>query len=201
MPEPRLSIHELFLRAVVVCNPTNAGGRRVSSRWKAAMMKRHVFATTSLPIAEAVVCTAREHGVGEGCICLEARSDVERAWINDERKNVSMDFIPAAWHGTLGGAAAGFLIGLIALMVPHLGVTFAVVMVTTMVGALMGTFASALVGSTIPDEVRRKFRRELEAGQILVVIDAEPEAFAALESDIARAGGRRLSFESNTALT
>jgi hypothetical protein len=57
-----------------------------------------------------------------------------------------------------------------------------------------------LVGSTIPDEVRRTFRREIDAGQILVVIDAEPEAFTDLETEIARAGGRRLVFESTTAL-
>jgi hypothetical protein len=164
------------------------------------MMKRHVFATNSMPIAEAVLRTAHDHGIGDGCICLEARSDLERSAIDDERKNVSMDFIPAAWHGTLGGAAAGLLIGLVTLMIPNLGVTFGAVLVIMMVGALVGTFASALVGSTIPDEVRRTFRREIDSGQILVVIDAEPEAFAELETEIARAGGKRLSFESTTAL-
>ena len=165
------------------------------------MMKRHVFATPSLPIAEAVVRTAREHGIDEKSICLEARSDIEIARIGDERKNVSMDFIPAAWHGALGGAVAGFLIGMVALLIPNFGVPFAGVLVTTLVGALVGTFASALVGSSIPDEVRRTFQREIDAGQILVVIDAEPEEFDEFEAAIARAGGIRLSFESTTALT
>jgi len=165
------------------------------------MLKRHVFAATSLPVAEAVVRAAREHGVHEQEIFLEARSDVEIAGIDGERLNVSMDFIPAAWHGTLGGAAAGFLIGLVAMMVPNLGVSFGGALVIGLVGALVGTFASALVGSSIPDQVRRTFQREIDAGQILVVIDAEPEAFDEFETAIARAGGIRLSFESTTALT
>jgi len=165
------------------------------------MMKRHVFATESVPIAEAVVRTAHEHGIADTAICLEAKPDVERIWIDDERKNVSMDFIPAAWHGTLGGAAAGFMIGLVALLIPNSGVSVGVLLITTLVGALMGTFASALVGSTIPDEVRRTFQREIDDGKILVVIDAEPEAFEQFETAIARVGGRRLAFESNTALT
>ena len=165
------------------------------------MMKRHVFAAASLPIAEAVVSTARAHGVANNSICLEARSDVEIASISDERKNVSMDFIPAAWHGTLGGAVAGFLIGLAAMLVPNLGVSFGGALVTALAGALIGTFASALVGSAIPDPVRRTFQHEIDAGQILVVIDAEPEAFDEFETAIARAGGNRLSFESTTALT
>jgi hypothetical protein len=164
-------------------------------------MKRHVFATPSLPVAEAVVSVARKYGVDNEAICLEARPDVEISGIADERKNVSMDFVPAAWHGALVGAAAGFLLGLTAMFIPSFGISFAGALVLAVVGALVGTFASALVGSAIPDEVRRTFQNEIDAGKILVVIDAEPEAFDEFEAAIARAGGTRLSFEANTALT
>lgn len=165
------------------------------------MKKRHVFAAPSLPVAEAVVQTVRSHGIGEDSICLEARSDVEIAAISDDRLNVSMDFIPAAWHGTLGGAVAGLFVGLVAMFVPNSGVPLIGALVAALIGALVGTFASALVGSSIPDQVRRTFQREIDAGQILVVVDAEPEAFAEFETAIARAGGSRLTFESTTALT
>jgi hypothetical protein len=69
------------------------------------------------------------------------------------------------------------------------------------VGALVGTWASVLMGSALPDEVRRTFAAEIEAGRILVVIDAEPEAFEQLEPALARAGALRLPFETTTALT
>jgi hypothetical protein len=69
------------------------------------------------------------------------------------------------------------------------------------VGALVGTWASVLMGSALPDEVRRTFHDQIAAGQILVVIDAEPETFNLAEPAIADAGGIRLPFESTTALS
>ena len=165
------------------------------------MRKRHVFATPSLPVAEAVVQAARSRGISSDCIFLEAKSDVEVDGIVDERKNVSMDFAPAAWHGTLIGAAAGFLAGLGAMVIPAFSLSFGGAAALTVVGALVGTWVSGLIGSSLPDEVRRTFRGRIEAGQILVVIDAMPEAFASAEAAIADAGGTRLPYETNTALT
>jgi len=166
-----------------------------------AMRKRHVFATPNVVTAEAVVREARRLGVGDECICLEARSDIEIGRINDDRLNVGMDIIPAAWHGTIYGAAAGLVAGLLAMYVPFFGVSLAGAGALMIVGALVGTWASVLMGSALPDEVRRTFSAEIEAGQILVVIDAEPEAFEQIEPALARAGALRLPFETTTALT
>ena len=69
------------------------------------------------------------------------------------------------------------------------------------VGALVGTWASVLMGSALPDEVRRTFAAEIESGQVLVVIDAEAESFEQIEPALARAGALRLPFETTTALT
>lgn len=164
------------------------------------MKKRHVFSTPSVAIAEGVLRTARQLGIGSGCICIEARSDVEIKRVDEDRLNVSMDFIPAAWHGTLLGAVAGVGAGLIGLFVPYFGLSLGAVAALGVVGALVGTWASVLIGSALPDEVRRTFHDEIEAGQVLVVIDAEPEELAGIEPALAAAGGVRLPFESNTAL-
>jgi len=165
------------------------------------MRKRHVFATPDVATAEAVRREARRLGVGKECIFLEARHDIEEAIIDDERKNVSMDIIPAAWHGTIYGAAAGLAAGLLAMLVPFFGMSLAGVGALAIVGALVGTWASVLMGSALPDEVRRTFAAEIEAGQVLVVIDAEPESFEQIEPALARAGALRLPFETTTALT
>ena len=165
------------------------------------MKKRHVFATPNVMAAEAVVREARRLGVGKECIQLEARSDIEIGRIDDDRKNVSMDIVPAAWHGTIYGAAAGLVAGLLAMYVPFFRVSLGGAFALMVVGALVGTWASVLIGSALPDEVRRTFAAEIESGQVLVVIDADPEDFEQIEPALARAGAMRLPFETTTALT
>jgi len=165
------------------------------------MKKRHVFAAQSVPDAERIVRAARQSGIPGKCICLEARSDLEIRRISDELKNVSMDFVPAAWRGTAIGALAGLLAGLLAMFIPFFGVSMRGAFALAIVGGLVGTWASVLMGAALPDEVRRTFESEIEAGKILVVIDAEPEEFDAAERAIADAGGVRLPFDTISALT
>jgi hypothetical protein len=57
------------------------------------------------------------------------------------------------------------------------------------------------MGSALPDDIRRTFADEIEEGKILVVIDGEPEAFHEVEYAISQAGGLRLPYEANTALS
>ena len=165
------------------------------------MKKRHVFATDSLSTANAVVDAAIEKGVARGRIHLEARSDLEVRRIDDDSKNVSMDFLPAAFRGTLIGAAVGFLAGVAAMLIPYFGVSLGGVFVLALLGGLVGTWASVLMGSAIPDDVRRTFSHEIEEGNILVVVDAEPEDFGVIEVAIAKAGGIRLRYEANTVMS
>jgi len=164
------------------------------------MKKRHVFTTPDVTTAQRVEAEALRQGIGRGCVCLEARSDIELGRIDDDDKNVSMDIVPAAWHGTLYGAVAGLGAGLVAMYIPFFGVSLAGAGALMVVGALVGTWASVLMGSALPDEVRRTFGSEIESGQILVVIDAEPEDFERIEPALAMAGAARLPFESTSAL-
>lgn len=165
------------------------------------MKKRHVFSTPSLDVARQVYRAAREQGIGSDCILLEARKDIEIHRIRDDRKNVGMDFLPAAMRGTLLGAIAGLAAGLITMNIPFFGVSLLGAFGLMIVGALVGTWASALIGSALPDEVRRTFAGEIEAGKILVVVEAEPESFDLAEAAMVRAGGTLLPYEATAALT
>jgi hypothetical protein len=165
------------------------------------MKTRHVFATTGVPAAHAAMAAAREHGIRDDDLSLIARHDIELERIPDERKQVAMDFIPAALRGTIGGGGAGLLAGLVAMAIPTMGVTLAGAGAIALLGAMVGTWSSALVGASIPDEVRRTFEDEIAAGRILVVVDGDATLLPEVEAAIVATGARPLPYEATTALT
>lgn len=164
------------------------------------MKTRHVFSTPDLDTAQAAMEAARGAGIHDDDLLLVARSDIELDTIPNERKEADSDFIPAALRGAGFGGAAGLLAGLVAVVVTPIGLTLAGAGAVTLAGALVGGWASALVGSSLPDPVRRKFHDEIEAGRILLVIDATRDCLLTAEPAITRAGATVLPYEATTAL-
>ncbi|MFD0738893.1 hypothetical protein ACFQZQ_06320 [Lysobacter koreensis] len=164
------------------------------------MKTRHVFSTPDLETAQAAMAAARQAGIDDECLLLVARSDIELDSIPDGRKEADSDFIPAALRGAGYGGATGLLVGLVAVVLTPIGLTVAGVGAVAAAGALVGCWASALVGSSLPDPVRRKFHDEIEAGRILLVIDATKEVLDDAEAAIARTGATPLPYEATTAL-
>ena len=110
-----------------------------------------------------------------------------------------MDFAPALGRGAALGGITGLFAGIVAMAIPPLGIAVggpALIGFFTG-GALVGTWASALVGSSIPDEVRRKFEAEIEAGHVLLVIDAKPGTDRVIESTMLLEGGHHLIWQSD----
>src|SRR5690606_34946542 len=110
------------------------------------MKLRHVFSTPDLATAELAMEAARSGGVLDDDILLVARSDIEVESIPNERKEADTDLMPAAARGAGYGAGAGLLAGLVALAIPPLGITLAGAAAATVAGAVVGCWASALVG-------------------------------------------------------
>lgn len=164
------------------------------------MKTRHVFSTPDLETAQAAMDAARSAGVGDHGLLLVARSDIELESIPDERQEADTDMLPAAMRGIGYGGATGLLAGLVAFAIPPLGITLAGAAAIGVVGAMVGCWASALVGASLPDPIRRKFDAEIRAGNILLVVDAEPDVVAAAERAVVEAGAVPLPYEATTAL-
>ena len=164
------------------------------------MKTRHVFSTPDITTAQAAMQAARESGVDDEDILLVARADIELDSIPNDRQEADSDFIPAALRGAGYGGAAGLLAGLVAVVVAPIGLTLAGAGAFALAGALVGSWASALMGSSLPDPVRRRFEDEIHAGNILMVIDATKEMLASAEPSIVAAGATPLPFEATTAL-
>ncbi|KAB7768058.1 hypothetical protein [Xanthomonas maliensis] len=165
------------------------------------MKLRRVYSTPSVELAQQVLQAARAAGIDNDGLSLIARSDIELQAVPDERKEAKTDFLPAAARGAATGGAAGLVAGLVAVAVPPIGLTIAGVGVMALAGALVGSWSSALVGATVPDPVRRQFEAEIEAGRVLVVLDADETALQAAEPAVQSAGGTPLPYEAASAAT
>lgn len=165
------------------------------------MKTRHVFTTPDLATASATMAAARAAGVDDSGLLLVARSDIELESIPNKRKEADTDMMPAALRGAGYGGATGLLAGLVALVIPPLGITLAGAAAMGLAGAMIGTWSSALVGASLPDPIRQNFDDEIKAGNILVVIDAEPDLLARAEPAMVAAGATPLPYEATSALS
>lgn len=145
------------------------------------MSRRRIHSAPDLERAEQAIAAARQAGIDDDRLSLVARSDIEVQEVPDDLKQADTDMVPAAARGAGYGAAAGALAGLAAATFPPLGLTLAGALLGGgAAGALVGTWTAAMVGSTIPEPERRRYEEQIEAGRVLVVVDAEDTQHAAL---------------------
>ena len=166
------------------------------------MKHRHVYSTPNLAAAQAALAAARESGIDPDDLALVARSDIEMDAVPDAvRDGGRTDTLPAALRGAAGGGAVGLVAGLVAVAVPAVGITLAGAGLITAVGALMGSWSSALFGAGVPDPVRRRFEDTIESGRILLVVDAEEAQARRAEAAVVRAGATPLPYDAPSAVS
>jgi hypothetical protein len=141
------------------------------------MKNRRVFSAPSVAVAEVALRQAVAVGIDPAHAALIGRSEIEVAQVPDDEKEAApTDFKPAALRGLAGGAALGLVLGLLAMLVPAVGIHGAGVALCVVIGGCVGMWAASLAGSAVPSEVRRDYRREIEAGEVLLVIDDADDA-------------------------
>lgn len=156
------------------------------------MKTRCAFSTPDLSAARAFMVAARQAGIPDDDISLIARQDIELQHIPDHLMVGRTDFYPAAARGAACGGATGVLLGLIAIAVPPLGVTLAGASAIALAGAAVGCWTGALVGTDVPDAVHRKFKDEIDAGRVLVLIDTTRDRLSAACPALLATGARHL---------
>lgn len=165
------------------------------------MKTRHVFSTHDAAQARSAVAALRALGIGIDDMSLVARSDIELDRIPDGLKEADSDFKPAALRGMGIGGATGLLAGLAAVVFTPVGITLAGAAAVGAIGALVGGWSSALMGSALPDPVRQQFDDEISAGRVLVLVDADEETQARVTPALAAIGVQRLDYEAPTAMS
>jgi hypothetical protein len=138
-------------------------------------VKRRIFAFDSVASARAAVERLRARGVADKCLSLIARSDIELERVPAELLDASSDFVPALGRGAALGGATGLFAGIAAMVVPPLGIAMGgpVLLAFLAGGAVVGAWSAALIGATVPNDIRRRFEDEIAAGRILLAVDTQ----------------------------
>jgi len=144
------------------------------------MKTRRVYALDSLPRLTNAMDAARSCGVHDDDLAVVARHDIEL--------RIDPDAPEPRQHGQL----TGLLAGLSAVTVPTLGVSVAGAGLINLIGSAVGGWVPALAGDSVSDEVRRRFEDEIEAGRILLVVDALPEMHAEVHGELGKHGASLL---------
>ena len=159
-------------------------------------MDRMVYSTRDVAHARDALAALRMAGVVNDQVSLVARSDIELERVPDSLKEADTDAVPAAIRGMGLGGATGLLAGLAAMVFAPIGITVAGAAAVGAMGALVGGWSSALMGSALADPVRQQFDDEIAAGRVLVLVDAEDEQKAAVADAMASVQASRLDYES-----
>jgi hypothetical protein len=164
------------------------------------MKTRRIYSTPNLAAAQAALAAAHEAGIERDSLSLIARSDIEMEAVPDDLREAHTDMVPQPARAA-GGGAMGLVAGLAAVAIPPLGITLAGAGIMAAVGALVGSWSSALMGATVPDPVRRRFEDEIEAGRILLVVDAEDGELPRAEAAVLRAGAAPMPYDAPSAVS
>jgi len=83
------------------------------------------------------------------------------------------DFVHGAQVGMMVGAFGGLLVGLFIVMTPPKGMQMhlVTVLITTVLGAMLGMWAASLIGASVPNTRLARFNSDIESGKVLLMID------------------------------
>jgi len=106
-------------------------------------------------------------------IHVMAKDGVSLAGMNEASILQKTDFVHGAETGLAVGGGIGIVAGLVAVFFPPAGVDLQLVtiLLTALVGAAFGAWASSMVASAIPNSRLRTFESAINAGLILMMVD------------------------------
>ena len=137
-------------------------------------MKRLCVALPDIEVTRRVVTELHTQGVDKRRIHLLAREGIELEKIEDTTLIDETDFLPALERGLALGGTAGLLAGILSLVIPGGGMVLgggAILLFTTVTGALTGGYLTAMVGADVPNTRLQQLRQGLEEGEILLMFD------------------------------
>ncbi len=138
------------------------------------MSKRRIyFLVPDVKSTRAIVDELLLAHIEERHIHIVARQDTALGELPEAGVAQSSDLIPAIEKGVLAGGVTGLLAGVLAVTFPPAGLVLGggAVLGLTALSAGFGAWMAGMVGIGLPSSQLEKFESEIEAGQLLMMID------------------------------
>lgn len=137
------------------------------------MRRRLYFVLPNVKTARAVFDKLLLARIEQQHVFFLAKDDIELGDLPVATMLQKSDEVHGLAQGLVIGGATGALAGIIALVFPPFGMMMGlgVILAMSLVGAVVGFWASGMVASAVPNTRLKKFEQEIEQGKILLLVD------------------------------
>jgi len=128
--------------------------------------------------------------IAEPHIHFVAREDIDTSGLHAANVLQTSDVIRAAQVGLVVGGAVGGIAGVVAaVFFPIVGDSpqWGMAAVLGVLGALVGLWASSMIGASTPSQRLKRFAPAIEQGQVLLMVDVPRSRVDEIESMLERA--------------
>tara|TARA_R110002049_G_scaffold307897_3_gene510069 strand:+ start:291 stop:794 length:504 start_codon:yes stop_codon:yes gene_type:complete len=147
------------------------------------MKERLFFFVPDVETSRQIVDDLTKFGIGEEDLHIIANDEVALEPIAEPDLLHRSDVVDAAKRGAATGSAMGLVGTILAVSNPAIGLTLGggAIIAGTALGAALGTWFSTLVGVSVPNQDVENYRERIERGELMVIVDCEPERQSAVE--------------------
>jgi hypothetical protein len=112
--------------------------------------------------------------IGDEHIHVMARDGVSLDGLHEASILQKSDFVHGAETGLAVGGGIGIIAGLVAVFFPPAGMDLQLVtiLLTALIGAVFGAWVASMVASSIPNSRLKAFESAINAGHVLMMVDA-----------------------------
>lgn len=141
------------------------------------MKERQFFFASDFDSAQKIIADLKDFGIGEEDLHVIANDEVVLEPLPEPDIVHRSDIVDAAKRGAAAGGAMGLLGGIVAVTAPPVGLTLGggAILAGAALGTALGTWFSTLVGVSVPNQDVEDYRHRIERGELMVIVDCEPE--------------------------
>src|SRR5690606_2594979 len=144
-------------------------------------MRRLCFLVPSVESAHGVIDDLRTSGIADANLYVVAKQGTPLGDLPDAGMLEGTDFYPQLQRGLAMGGTIGVIGGLVAMRILGAVVGGGAVLLLGLIGAGVSGLLSAIAGASFPSSRLSQFQDAIEAGHVLIVVDAAPGQVPAVE--------------------